>query len=87
MRLTRSSSLLITLVGASCVAAGAANESPALTAFDRAFAGVNDYTCILHVHEVKGTLTQDRVYEYFVMKPHYVKTLILAGDGKGSGGV
>jgi outer membrane lipoprotein-sorting protein len=70
-------SLFAALVGASCVAASAASEAPALAAFDRAFASVNDYTCILHVREVKGTQTQDRVYQYFVMKPHYVKTLIL----------
>jgi outer membrane lipoprotein-sorting protein len=80
-------SLFAALVGVSCVAASAANEAPAITAFDQAFASVNDYTCILHVREAKGTQTQDRVYQYFVMKPHYVKTLILDGDGKGSGGV
>ena len=41
----------------------------------------------LHVHEAKGDQTQDRVYSYEFMKPHYAKTLILDGDGKGSGGV
>jgi outer membrane lipoprotein-sorting protein len=89
--LTRSNvfslSLVTALVGVSCVAVSAANEAPAITAFDQAFASVNDYTCILHVREAKGTQTQDRVYQYFVMKPHYVKTLILDGAGKGSGGV
>ncbi len=64
-----------------------ANTTPAITAFDQAFASINDYTCILHVHEAKGTATQDRVYQYSFMKPHYAKTLILDGDGKGSGGV
>jgi outer membrane lipoprotein-sorting protein len=68
-------------------ASPAANTAPAITAFDRAFAAVNDYTCVLHVHEAKGTDTQDRVYQYSFMKPHYAKTLILDGDGKGSGGV
>jgi outer membrane lipoprotein-sorting protein len=61
--------------------------APAIAAFDKAFAGINDYTCTLHVREAKGTVTQDRVYQYEFMKPHYVKTLILDGDGKGSGGV
>ena len=75
------------LVGASCVAASAANKEPAIAAFDRTFAGVSDYTCILHVRETKGTQTQDRVYQYSFMKPHDVKTLILDGDGKGSGGI
>jgi len=65
----------------------AANTAPAIAAFDRVFASTNDYTCVLHVHEAKGSATQDRVYQYEFMKPHYAKTLILDGDGKGSGGV
>jgi outer membrane lipoprotein-sorting protein len=65
----------------------AANSVPAIAAFDQAFAATNDYTAILHVHEAKGDRTQERVYQYEFMKPHYVKTLILEGDGKGSGGV
>jgi outer membrane lipoprotein-sorting protein len=65
----------------------AANSAPAITAFDQVFAGTNDYTAILHVHEAKGDQTQDRVYSYEFMKPSYAKTLILDGDGKGSGGV
>jgi outer membrane lipoprotein-sorting protein len=65
----------------------AANTAPAITEFDETFATVKDYTCLLHVHEAKGTATQDRVYQYSFMKPHYVKTLIIDGDGKGSGGV
>jgi outer membrane lipoprotein-sorting protein len=87
MSLKRLLSLFTALIGASCVAASAANDVPAIAAFDRAFASVNDYTCILHVREVRGTQTQDRVYQYFVMKPHYVKTLIIDGAGKGAGGV
>lgn len=67
--------------------ARAENTAPAIQAFDKAFASINDYTAILKVHEAKGTQTQDRVYQYEFMKPHYVKTLILEGDGKGSGGV
>ena len=87
MNLKRSLSYFAVLVGASCIAAGAANEAPAINAFDKAFAGINDYTCVLHVHEAKGTATQDRVYQYEFMKPHFVKTLILDGDGKGGGAV
>lgn len=71
----------------SCVSAGAANEGRAIADFDRAFANVNDYTCVLHSHEVNGAKVQDRVYQYAFMKPHYLKTLILSGDGKGSGAV
>jgi hypothetical protein len=80
-------SLFGALVGTSCLAASAADQAPAIAAFDRAYTGVTDYTCILRVHEAKGTQTQDRVYQYSFMNPHYVKTLILDGDGKGSGGV
>jgi outer membrane lipoprotein-sorting protein len=85
--LKRSLSVFVALVGASCVAISAANETPAITAFDRTFAGIGDFTCVMRVHEVMGAQTQDRVYQYWFMKPHDVKTMILDGDGKGSGGV
>jgi len=78
-------STLAAFAGMNCVAASAANESSAIVAFDQTFAGVNDYTCILHSHEVKGMRSQDRTYQYSFMKPHYLKTLIVEGDGKGSG--
>ncbi len=77
------------LAGALCVAgsARADNSAPAIAAFNQMFAGINDYTVVLHVHEAKGNASQDRVYQYSFMKPHYVKTLILDGDQKGAGGV
>lgn len=87
MNLNRFLSLCAALFVAACPGARAANEAPAIEAFDKMFAGVNDYTAVLHVHEAKGTATQDRVYQYSFMKPHYVKTLIIDGDGKGSGAV
>lgn len=74
-------------VGTTCIAASAAREDSAIAAFDRAFAGVTDYTCLLHSFEANGTQTQDRVYQYSFMKPHYLKTLVVGGDGKGSGAV
>jgi outer membrane lipoprotein-sorting protein len=77
----------VLLALSTCPAARANNTAPALEAFDAMFAGINDYTATIHVHEVKGTATQDRVYLYMFMKPHYAKTLILSGDGKGSGAV
>lgn len=84
--------LTIALGAAAFCALGAAplraeNSAPAIAAFDQVFATTNDYTCEIHAHEVKGTTVQNRVYQYSFMKPHYVKTLILDGDGKGSGGV
>jgi len=68
-------------------AARAAQTAPAIDAFNAAFAQVNSYTFKLHSHETKGTDVQDRVYDYWFMKPHFAKTLIESGDGKGSGGV
>lgn len=67
--------------------ASAANSTPAIQAFDEAFAKANDFTYRLHSHEVKGSDTQDRVYDYSFMKPHFAKTLIESGAGSGSGAV
>lgn len=67
--------------------ARADNSAPAIDAFRAAFASVNDYTYNLHSHETLGSRTQDRIYQYSFMKPHFAKTLITAGDGDGSGGV
>jgi outer membrane lipoprotein-sorting protein len=79
--------IAIMIVLWSAVAAMGSNTAPAIAEFDHAFAAVSDYTCVLHVHEAKGNETQDRVYQYSFMKPHFARTLILDGDGKGSGGV
>jgi hypothetical protein len=67
--------------------AAAANTAPAIDAFNTMFATVHDYTYKLHSHEVLGSASQNRVYIYSFMKPHYAKTLIESGDGAGSGGV
>ncbi len=67
--------------------ARAANTAPAITQFDKAFAAINDYSYKLHSHEVKGSAIQERVYDYWFLKPHYAKTYIESGDGKGGGGV
>lgn len=67
-------------------AAGAAT-TPALTAFEEAWAHVNDYTVTVRAHEVQGGNTQDRTYQFWWKRPHQAKTLIVDGDGRGSGGV
>src|SRR5579872_6609274 len=61
--------------------------TPAITAFDEAFAKVNDYTVTVRSHEVKGDRVQDRTYHYWFKRPSLAKTLIVSGDGNGSGGV
>ncbi len=65
----------------------AAGTTPALDEFDAAFAKINDYAFQLHSHETLGNGSQTRVYQYYFMKPHFAKTLIVSGDGQGSGGV
>lgn len=67
--------------------AAAANASPAIDAFNDAFAKVSQFTYKLNSHETLGSRTQNRVYDYAFMKPHFAKTLIESGDGQGSGGV
>lgn len=64
-----------------------AASTPAITAFDESFAKVNDYTVTVRAREVKGNSTQDRTYHYWFKKPNLAKTLIVSGDGTGSGGV
>ena len=65
----------------------AAATTPAINAFDEAFAKVNDYAVTVRAHESKGDRIQDRTYKYWFKRPALAKTLIIAGDGSGSGGV
>lgn len=67
--------------------ASAANTAPALDAFNAAFAKVSQFTYKDHSHEVKGTDVQDRVYDYSFMTPHFAKTAIESGPGRGGGAV
>jgi len=71
------------LVGQNAIAA----TTPALNAFEEAWAHVNDYTVTVRAHEVQGGDTQNRVYRFWYKKPNKAKTLIADGDGRGSGGV
>lgn len=85
-RLLLSIPVLALALSSAPIAAPAAS-TPAIAAFDDAFAKVNDYTITVHAHEVKGDRTQDRVYHYWFKRPNLAKTLIVSGDGTGSGGV
>ncbi|HKU67147.1 MAG TPA: hypothetical protein VJP85_05150 [Candidatus Baltobacteraceae bacterium] len=64
-----------------------AASTPAIAAFDDAFAKVNDYTVTVRAHEVSGDRVQDRTYHYWFKRPNFAKTEIVSGDGAGSGGV
>jgi outer membrane lipoprotein-sorting protein len=89
MKVQRWFTLALAIVAASALLAPAraANSAPAITAFNEMFTKVNDYSYTFHSHENKGTQSQDRTYSYQFLRPNYVKTLILDGDGKGGGGV
>jgi outer membrane lipoprotein-sorting protein len=69
------------------IAARASQTAPAIAAFDAAFDKTTSFTYELHSQEKKGDAVQNRVYDYSFMKPHFAKTLISGGDGRGSGGV
>ncbi len=68
-------------------AAPASADDPALAKFADAWSKVDSYTVVIKVHEVQGTDVQDRTYNYAYLKPHYAKTDIVAGPGKGGGAV
>lgn len=78
---------VLALAAALVPLAAPAATTPAITAFDDAFAKVNDYTVTVRAHEIKGDRIQDRTYHYWFKRPNLAKTLIVAGDGSGSGGV
>ena len=78
---------ILLLAAAAVIAPASAATVPAITAFQEAFAKVNDYTVIVNAHEVLGNQTQDRTYRYMYKRPHLVKTQILSGPGSGGGGV
>lgn len=67
--------------------AAPAATTPAISAFDAAFAKVDDYTVTVRARETKGDRVQDRTYHYWFKRPNLAKTLIVSGDGSGSGGV
>lgn len=85
VRTALAAAALVTLAFAQAPAQAA--SAPAIAEFNAAFANVKDCTYELRSHEIKGSQTQDRVYQYSFMKPNHAKTLIISGDGRGSGGV
>ncbi len=78
---------IFALALAAIIAPASAATVPAITAFEQTFAKVNDYTVLVHAHEVLGNQTQDRVYRYMFKRPNMVKTQILSGPGTGGGAV
>ena len=78
---------ILVLAVAALIAPASAATVPAIATFQEIFAKVNDYTVTVHAHEVSGSQTQDRVYQFMYKKPHLVKTLIVSGPGAGGGGV
>jgi len=61
--------------------------TPAIAAFNEAFAKVSDYTVTIHEFEANGDRSQNRTYDFWYKRPNFIKTQITAGDGRGSGAV
>jgi hypothetical protein len=81
-----------TVIGILTLAALAIVNVPApgassLSAFDDAWSKIQDYTVTLRAHEALDSQTQDRTYDYWFKKPHFAKTAITSGDGRGGGAV
>lgn len=79
-RMTSAATVLALLLSGSAKASGSA---PAIDAFRDAFAQIRDYTYTLRSHETLGNRVQDRVLQYWFMKPHFAKTVVVSGDGSG----
>ena len=60
---------------------------PALAAFDKAYANINDYTLTDTVFEQTndGSRKEERVYLYKYMKPHDAVATVVSGPGSGGG--
>ena len=80
---TLSASLLLSLGFALL---GAAPTGAAASFLD-VWSKVQSYTVDIKVHETKGNDSQDRTYHYSYLKPHYARTDITGGPGKGGGAV
>jgi len=65
---------------------GAAPTGAAASFLD-AWSKVQSYTVDIKVHETKGSESQDRTYHYSYLKPHFARTDITGGPGKGGGAV
>ena len=84
---SRIAALAVTALAA-CVPLRALADVPApAAAFAAAWAGIDSYTATIATHEISGTNTQDRVYRYAYLKPHFAKIDIVSGPGKGGGAV
>ena len=59
-------------------------SASALSQFAAAWSNVNDYTCQITTHETIGAAVQDRTYAYAYKKPHWAKSEITVGPGKGA---
>ncbi len=56
----------------------------ALKAFEAAWAGVRDYKCTLYSKELGKKGYQQGVYEYWFLKPGWIRVKVLEGPKKGS---
>lgn len=65
-------------------AAFAQTQPPALTAAAAAYAKIAGYKTTAHVYQVKGTQTQNSVYDYTFTKPTSISMNIVSGANSGA---
>jgi hypothetical protein len=75
-----------TLLAFAVALLGAAPTGAAASFLD-AWSKVQSYTVDIKVHETKGNESQDRTYHYSYLKPHFARSDITGGPGKGGGAV
>jgi outer membrane lipoprotein-sorting protein len=83
----RAPAAVVFVLALACASPAAADAPAPVAAFAAAWAGVDDYTATITVHETDGKNVQDRVYHYAYKKPTFAKIDVVSGPGKGSGAV
>ncbi len=79
-----SGTFALALAVVSTAVAGAQTQPPALTAAAAAYAKVAGYKTTAHVYQVKGTQTQNSVYDYTFAKPTSISMNIVSGANSGA---
>lgn len=74
----------LVLAVAATASASAQTQPPALTAATAAYAKISGYHTTAHVYQVKGTETQNSVYDYTFAKPTSVSMNIVSGPNNGA---
>lgn len=80
----RTLATLLLLAVAATASAPAQTQPPALAAAAAAYAKIAGYKTTAHVYQVKGTQTQNSVYDYTYTKPTSISMYIVSGPNNGA---